>query len=39
MQYTLKPYSAPADLRAMHALAQAYAMDHLHVVDLPWRLT
>jgi len=39
MKYTLQNYSGPADLRAMQALAQAHAADHLHVIDLPWRLT
>jgi hypothetical protein len=38
MTYKILPFSGSSDLGAMHALAQAYPNQHLHVIDLPWRL-
>jgi mycothiol synthase len=38
VQYYQRDFSGPGDFRAMAALARAFSTQHLHVVDLPYRL-
>lgn len=39
MQFNQRSFSGLTDLHAMHTLAQTFSDQHLHVIDLPWRLT
>ena len=39
MNHTSRPYQTEADKLSMAALARQYTSEHLHSIDLPYRLS